>query len=488
MRKGLTFALLCVSMACGEGTTEPGPGRGIQFVSGANLADTIDAILPQALVIEVRDSAGNLAPLATGVRFEAVREPTRFAFEAFVRALGGSDFSLAALGTTDASGRVSVQVRLGPRAGPARVAIYVPTLGLRDTARYTIMPGAVSDLLLEPYDTVLTVARSFSYRAKVTDRYGNVRGDPVSWQVSGPGVSVASTGPVTATAIGRFTITARIGAIAPTALLSVVPAGRMASVRRDSVQRIVVSDLDGSSPQDMGPISLSVLAPASVWLPGTNRMIISTANPWELRTVNDAGVQQRFLTTIPATLTSHGEPGPSANGQWVYFSGADTRCHTELWCLFRARSDGSGAELLSDTIRTAWSHLRPAPSPDGSRVAYVGADAAGLPVIKFLDVATRTVTTTGVRGTNPRWSPDGTQIAVFDPYSYEIKLIPAITVGTRTLPGTFLTYEDVPMSWSADGKFLLVKTEFHFSVVEISTGLTIPLSQSDGWLAAIFRW
>jgi hypothetical protein len=460
-------------------------------VSGAHVTDTIGTILSQALVIEVYDSTGKLAPLGTSVRFEAVPNVARSAFETFVVAIGLSSFSTTALGTTDASGRTSVLVRLGFLAGPARVAIYVPTLGLRDTALYTVTPGAPANVSLAPIDTAVTVGRGFAFRASATDSRGNVRSDQIAWEVSGPGVAIDPTGQVTSSAIGRYAITARVAAASAMAALSVVPQGRFAGVRADSISRIVLSDLDGSNMRDIGPIVFAEMGGQPMWLPGTNRLIISASNqvPYELRTVDDAGNARRFLTTIPPALEGHVEPGPTANGQWVFFSGIDNRClGGSTYCLYRARSDGSGAELLSDTIQQTAANLRPAPSPDGTKVAYVGRDPSGLAIIKVLDVATRTVAPWTAPGLNPRWAPDGTHIAYLERYGGRIMLVRPDGTGIRALTAPSLVFYDDPMSWSADGQFILARNQDRFAVVDVATGVTIPLPHTITFLAATFRW
>ena len=60
-----------------------------------------------------------------------------------------------ATGETDGAGRAGVLVQMGPIAGPARIAVSVPTVGVEDTARYTVLPGQPSAILLTPLDTAV---------------------------------------------------------------------------------------------------------------------------------------------------------------------------------------------------------------------------------------------------------------------------------------------------------------------------------------------
>ena len=63
----LAAALLA---ACSGGSTEPTRrAPSLQIVAGANVTDTIQSILPQALVVEVHDSTGGIVTPGTVVRF-----------------------------------------------------------------------------------------------------------------------------------------------------------------------------------------------------------------------------------------------------------------------------------------------------------------------------------------------------------------------------------------------------------------------------------
>ena len=60
-----------VTANCGESIAPNGTGPGINVIAGANVTDTIDAVLPQPLRVVVRDQAGDVLAGAI-VRFSSV--------------------------------------------------------------------------------------------------------------------------------------------------------------------------------------------------------------------------------------------------------------------------------------------------------------------------------------------------------------------------------------------------------------------------------
>ncbi|HXC25116.1 MAG TPA: hypothetical protein VNU46_04310, partial [Gemmatimonadaceae bacterium] len=147
---GLALLFLCAG--CGDGGTGPTKRAQIQLVSGNALSDTVDAPLSQPLIVVVHDSTGAVVPLGTVVRFQtgpvidtaSGQSPSGAPPTAFVEGFTSNTFDVLATGTTDASGRTGVMVKLGMHAGPASVVVTVPTLGIIDTARFTVQPGAAS--------------------------------------------------------------------------------------------------------------------------------------------------------------------------------------------------------------------------------------------------------------------------------------------------------------------------------------------------------
>ena len=106
---------------------------------------------------------------------------------------------------------------------PAKRESYVtcPELGLSDTAKFTVLPGQASRVVVRTRDTTVFAGVSYTIDAYASDNYGNRRSDAVSYTASVNVASVNSTGRVTVgSAIGR-------GSVA-------VQRGQRASTRRDS--------------------------------------------------------------------------------------------------------------------------------------------------------------------------------------------------------------------------------------------------------------
>lgn len=473
--------------ACHE-SSGPDGNRGpqLRLVSGFNLTDTVTARPALALVVEVHDSSGAIAPQGTVVRFTGVPTAT-FGLEMFVQSLTSTIFTNFATGETDAAGRAGVLVQFGMAAGPARIAISVPTIGVQDTARFTVLPGGSSRIALAPADTALYAGRTFTLRGGVVDRFGNVRPDPVVYTTSAPGVSVSSAGVVSASTVGRYTITATAGTATGSSAVSVVPQGTLAAVRNGSGGlRIISVGLDGSGLRDLTSVTDGGIGPKPRWIPGTNTIIYShyDGTYQVLRTVDQDGRVATLIANPPATMTHQAEPSPSENAPVLYFSAYDSRCSTFLYCLHRSGIDGSAPELLGTLIAPNQVTWRPSASPDGSKVAFVTTGT----LIKVFDYATKTVSAWSVNGQNPSWSPDGSRIAYVPQFGGVLRLVNPDGTDQRAVTSGTRTYVEGPISWSADSKWLLARSNTGtLDLVEVATGNVLPIPFAAGYANASLK-
>lgn len=465
--------------ACSDASGPTG-GRatGIQFISGANTTDTVGARPTAALVVEVRDAAGAIAPQGTVVRFTAVPSGT-FATEMLVQSLTSNSFSTFATGATDAAGRAGVLVQFGSVAGPARIAVSAPTIGVEDTARFTVLPGQPSRVTLAPADTAIYAGRTFTLRGGVVDRFGNVRSDPVVYSVSAAGVSVSGAGVVGASAIGRYTVTATAGSSSGSSAVSVIPQGTLAAVRSGPAGlRVISVGLDGSDLRDLTAVADGGIGPRPKWIPGSNTIIHSHFNGalQLLRTVDAEGRVAAFFADPPATMTHQAEPSPAAGAPVLYFSAYDSRCSTIVYCLHRSNVDGTAPELLGVLIAPGEVTWRPSASPDGSRVAFVTTGTN----IKVFDYATKTTSTWSVPGQHPSWSPDGSRIAYVPQFGGTLRLVNADGTNQRVVGPSNRSYNEGPISWSSDSKWLLARGTT-WDLVEVETGIVIPLAHLNAY-------
>ena len=472
---------ILAALSCGDSTGPGGARPGLTLVSGYNLSDTATAQPAQALVVEVRDGKGAIVPRGTIVRFTGVGDSYLEA-EMTVEALTSAYFDTFATGETDGAGRAAVLLQMGRRAGPARIAISVPTLNLQDTARYTVLPGQPSAVLLMPSDTAMYARGTYTIRGGVVDQFNNVRSDPVAYTASSPGVSVSSAGAVTASTMGLYTLTATAGGLSGVSVVTVVPQGTVvALVNRwygDGL-RIVTFNLDGSGFRDVVGVVDGGIGPRPRWVPGSSTIIYTNLvdGLQQMRTVDASGNVSTFFPSAPATMTHQAEPSPSASAPVLYFSAYDSRCSNYAYCLFRSSIDGANPELLNNVVGPGESDPHPSASPDGSKVAFVTSGAQ----IKVFDYTTKTVSAWSVTGNHPTWSPDGMQIAYTAQYGGALHLVNADGTHQRVISSASRSYSVAPAAWSPDSKWLIAENADHatLDIIEVATGNVLPVRYGD---------
>lgn len=466
----LTAMLVAVAGCGSDSPSSPAAPkyRGIRFVSGASGTDTAMAALSEPLVVEVYDSTGALVPAGTLVRFEA--QLRNGIPELQVGALTQLNLGPLAIGTTDAMGRTGAMIRLEWKAGPARVAVVVPTLGLRDTARFTTTAGRARVVQLEPSDTALFVGRSLALDGKVTDTWGNPRSDPVTYSLAAAGATVTSTGTITASAIGRYTVKASFGALMDSSFVSVVPPGTLAAYD-GALNELVTVELDGSRRVRRATLLYTGVDVRPRWMGTTGRILYSSIVPdsQELLVSEPDGTTRAFFPTRPASIVRPIDPSPSADGAWVYFSAMGTGCaQAGEYCLHRARADGSGVEALAESRAMPGRSTRPSASPDGRYVAFQFDVAIG-PYIKVLDLNDHIVFPWGVPGVSPEWSPNGALIA-YSAYNGDIMVLSPDDATTRVvLRGRDFRIAD-GIAWSPDSKWILCQLVDGAMLVNVQTG------------------
>jgi len=491
MRKHLLLiAAVFISASCGDSSGPGGGHPGLTLIGGYNLTDTITAQPARALVVEVRDNRGAIVPRGTIVRFSPVATSYfYFDSEMLVGALTSTSFDISATEETDGAGRASVMVQMGTKAGPARIAISVPTFGLQDTARYTVLPGQPSEIHIMPGDTAIYAGAGYTIRGGVVDRWNNARMDPVVYTAT-PGATVTSLGAVTASTIGRYTLTGTAGGLSAVIHLSIVPQGTLVGlIYRNNAFRIVTFNLDGSGFHDVVSAADGGIGPRPRWVPGTSTIIYTDhiAGFEQLRTVDANGNVSVFFPSPPQTMTHNADASPSAAAPVLYFSAYDSRCSYFGYCLFRSGIDGSNPELfdIAATYEKTW---HPAASPDGSKAAYV-TGAYITDQIKVFDYATRTVSAWTVTGDYPTWSPDGTQIAYAQLSGGRLGLMNADGTNQRVLTAANGSYSDSPPAWSPDSKWVIAENlgSGSLDLIEVATGKVLPISNPGGYFGVSWK-
>jgi Tol biopolymer transport system component len=164
----------------------------------------------------------------------------------------------------------------------------------------------------------------------------------------------------------------------------------------------------------------------------------------------------------------------SADGQWVYFSGATT---TTYW-LYRVHPDGTGLTMLGTNPGDGSQRWKPSPSPDGTKLAFT--DGASVAV---LDLATLTSSTWSVPGFTPRWSPTGSPIAIMPAYpNQQVTAVNPDGTNDHVIspPNEYYGTQEYEQAfdWSPDGQWLILRNDnkYQLEVVQVATGLELPLA------------
>lgn len=443
-----TLLVSALTNACagGDATRASADRAPIQVIAGADQADTIDAVLPQALVVEIHDSTGKILPGLT-VRFYGGIEGTLFSH------LNSQSFDTFVLEDADAQGRAKVLVKLGAVAGITKIRVDVPQLRVSDTITFSVKPGAPARFSISPRDTSIKPGTSYTLKAQTTDRYLNPIASAVP-TLSATGVAVTPAGLVTGgNTMARARIAVSYQGLSDSASVSVVQRLPMVAF----MVGVTLVNTDGSGQTSLATTTDLSLGPSSV--AATPNVVYYQGNPGynaKIWVVQPKGTPRLLL---PGETRPESWPRLSPDGTWVYF----VRDLTSLW---RARLDGTGLDSLTSFTRTRI-YFAPTISPDGGSVAIE--DGTGL---QILDLTTRTKRTLSVTCPAPQYSPDGAYFACMNADGLSI----VRTDGTgRRIVAPFGEPDRSGVDWTPDGKWLLVSTS-PAMLFEVSTGAVLTLT------------
>ena len=488
-------AVLATLVACGaaEQTSPevaPGSPATIRVVSGEGQTDSALAILAARIVVEVRDSAGRLVRNAP-VMFAPLSEPGADWRE-------GPAASFCSNSVVDScieyahrdsafNGQASAIVRLGRRAGTARVQVSLVETPLAlletpiaDTATLTVKPGAPVRVASTPKDSSAYVGSSYRVIGRVFDQYGNERlGDAITFTGGNAAATASADGVFKAQTVGRAFAIARSGSLADTAWITVPPRGTIAAMEPGSwgSTRIVKVELDGSGLKRIAPVEDTYYGTQPDWISGSEVAFDSGGYNGERILVADTLGNVRRLTApgTPTLAEGYVAGGPGGAVYFDAWGGGDYG--TALW---KVSAPGTMPVRIGPNPPGNANAWQATVAPDGLRLAYVDVNRGGLSI---LDIATGAMTPLNIAATTPRWSPAGDWI-VFG------------AGGTLHLvhpDGTMMT--DVagarPFSpradWSPDGAWLIVRSSKRLELINVRSGEILPLGWSEGLVRPVFR-
>ena len=463
----LTAALgaLAFALACGDSS---GPRAGLNILSGDNLSDTVGSTLTPPLTVELLD--GNNEPISGQTVY-----------------FGSGTVLLAPIGdpgsvtdrlpvVTNGGGQAAVLVEFTYSAGLGNVVITAPN-GQSVKAHFTVLPGAPAFVRADPSDTVLYVGGAETFRPFITDAYGNRRPDmPVyQYQSLNAALIINSPGKATGATIGRGLVAVSALGFTDTVRTSVVPPGRIAA-QTTGAPYVISMNLNGS-----GADSLIIEPPprSMDWSSVIRTFVVEISGGADyLAAMDTLGHLRRIVTD--SLMRSEWYPRYSPDGSYIYFTGNDSA--STCYGVWRVRQDGTALQqMVADTLDCGqYAYINgPAPdyasspSPDGTQLVYVSR------ALRIRTLATGVDTNLGVVGDVPRWSPAGGWIA-YDSLGTLLLIHPDGT-GHQTLADRQDDlYPSDLFTWSPDGQWLLYHTSDRLVLVQVATGLQLPLSVTIG--------
>jgi len=340
-------------------------------------------------------------------------------------------------------------------------------------------PGLTMRLI--PADTALFVGNSLMAGGRMINSYGDTYpSEHIHYVGLDSSVSVTFQGRVTGISYGRARIVAKRDDFVDTGFVSVVPSGTLALTSFSSLD---VAGVDGSNYSSIVSTGQGI-GDAAAWVPGRDTLVYSYGIP------GGAGRSDLYVTDMNGNrrlLASGGrDPRVTSDRQWVYFGGDNV--------IERIHLDGTGREIVVPTTV-----FHPDPSPNGTQLVYVHVRRIPPPVEGFgLEIVIRTLSDSTERSlafdvndvNRPRWSPDGSRIAFWHADNTGFGAIYTIDVNGAnevqvSQPGRL--YRSDALDWSPDGSWILARGQTALELIQVSTGLTLPLSYTDDYLAGSWR-
>lgn len=328
------------------------------------------------------------------------------------------------------------------------------------------------NLVIAPSDTTVYIGASFMARGLMVNSYGDqYPSEHIRYAGLDPSAVVRSEGQVTAVSYGRGRVVASRSRYADTGWVSVVPAGMLA-LSPLFAHSVDIVNVDGTGRTTVAATSgFGSSAPA--WLPGNSGLVYQDPGSGGLYVTNLAGDTTQFI--------AYGQdPRGSRDGIWVYFGNQDA-----TW---RVHPDSTGLEMISNGH-----DYTPDPSPGDTLLVFI---RTGFPpteaqlVVRVLSSGAERPL--GVQGWRPRWAPGGDRIAYWSgdlgSGAGAIYVIGADGTDVHQVSTPGRIYRTSGLDWSPDGQWIVAREDSTLDVIQVATGLTLPLGYGAGYYFASWRW
>lgn len=453
----------------------PAFGSSLRIVAGTGVTDTVDAqVLP--LVVEVRDH-GRLAKALVRFESQTISDPPapfRDAAVPLCRTVCPSLLPYAE-DSTDANGRATIAVRLGPRPGKWFVRILVSDLGLADSVSYTVLVGAPAAVRAVIADTALDIGEKATVQGRVVDRYENVRTE--STTLTAASVAALTIDPATSTVtardMGTQYVFPRYNSFYDSTRVRVLPSGRLLVYSNlEKVVRLV--DINGRNERTIEPNVWTGLG-ANPQFDATRRQVTlynasdpagTNGNPDEIIVVDTAGSSRRVLGSA---LGFDGIMAmrQTADGSMLVVARRNSDLAHPDWNLWRIAADNS-ITFLAFLPDVAPYRGGADISHDGTKVVFAANTATNPPEVYIMDVASGSTKLID-NGYSPRWSTQDDRIVYVTGLVGTALVANADGTGRRSL-GSFTFSEG--FGWSPDGTYVVGHsgegTELH--IVRVGDG------------------
>jgi WD40 repeat protein len=421
------------------------PGRPVamQYVSGDNQSDMVNAQLGTDYTVRVSDSHDN--PVAGVVIDWAVTA-------------GGGSIAPARNVTTAPSGHASARHTLGPTDGPQTVTATANAL--------STVPQTFTAVAFRPGDLEVTVSTAGvdldANGYQVTARQGLTSGgsrvinanETVTIRLR-PGTYTAFLGDV---AVNCETAGARLRTVN-------VPSGGAAAVAFDvactTAALLVFTDGDiGLMKANGAGVTRLAIDPAHdrdpVWSPDGSKIafVSNRAGDFDIHVMNADGTD---LVALMEDLGYDTSPTWSPDGTRIAFA---SNRGLSTGSIYVMNADGTNLVPLTNDGMLAG---EPAWSPDGAKIAFSSEDQ-GSPAIFVMNADGSSVTrlTSSNWDYTPTWSPDGSRIAFSrfascipdNCFNWERDIFVMNADGSEITQLTVGSDDDIDPAWSPDGRWI----------------------------------